>query len=324
MSRIILQPAGNGDAKEHFIDTIENSVSLDRIKPFVSEDILNKLKGLYKNNLVPVWGVTPGEKNINKGKWEKVLPGDIALFSRNKIIFASATVAFTIHNRELALDLWKTNPKGQTWEYIYFLDEVNNQNIPSSVFNNSADYKKNYVIQGFNVLDQEKSTKIMHLLNLQSEMYFPEVSREDYFRVIAEPAPDMPLDKAGQSKLRTEQSFLRNNLFKNNKTFKCGICGKEFPRNFLVAAHIKKRANCTDEERRDFDHIIMPMCKFGCDELYEKGYIAIDEGKVVISNSKYGTVPIDEYLKKVVGKSCNYWKPQTKKYFLWHKNLHIN
>lgn len=324
MSKIILQPAGDGDAREHFIDTIEHPVSLDRIKPYVSQEIYTKLKNLYPNSFVPVWGVTPGHKEVNKRKWERVESGDIALFSRDKVIFASATVAFTTHNKKLALNLWQTNPEGETWEYIYFLDEITNQYIPYEHFNRAVGYKENNIIQGFNVLDSEKSLKVAQLLDLKSEIYFPEVSKEDYFKAVSEPSPEEPLDRVSQTKARIEQAYLRNNLFSGKKNGICGICNKEFPVNFLVAAHIKKRADCTETERRDYKNIIMPMCKFGCDELYEKGYIYIEKGKVVASLNKYITPRIKDYLDEIININCSYWAKATEKYFSWHSNLHKN
>ena len=49
----------------------------------------------------------------------------------------------------------------------------------------------------------------------------------------------------------------------------------------LVAAHIKKRAACSLEEKKDYKSIVMPMCSFGCDYLYERGYIAVSDGKII-------------------------------------------
>jgi len=323
MNRIILQPAGDRDAEKHYIDTIANPVALTTIKSFVAEEIFNKLTNLFKDDFVPVWGVTPGAKDVNKNKWLRVEPGDIALFSRDKVIFASATVAFTIHNKALATKLWQTNKEGETWEYIYFLDEVMQQHIPYELFNQAAGYRKNNIIRGFNVLDEEKSIQIMNILDLHSETYYPEIPKEEYFKSISEPNPETPLDKIGQVKGRTEQAFLRNVLFNGKKVSNCGICGKEYPISFLVAAHIKKRAECSEEEKRDYKNIIMPMCRFGCDELYEKGYIAIDNGIVVDTKSKYKTNAISDYLDSIIGLKCSYWSDTTKLYFHWHKNLNI-
>lgn len=61
----------------------------------------------------------------------------------------------------------------------------------------------------------------------------------------------------------------------------CGICNKEYPINLLITAHIKKQTHCTFEEKLDYKNIVMPMCKMGCDDLYEKGYIFIRDGKVM-------------------------------------------
>lgn len=122
MSKIILQPAGDPDATQHYVDTIDNPVSIERISKYVSKEIVDRLKEQHKNGKVPVWGVTPGQREVNRRKWERVTPGDIVLFSRKNQIFASATIAFTTHNNDLAIELWKTNAEGETWEYIYFLD----------------------------------------------------------------------------------------------------------------------------------------------------------------------------------------------------------
>ena len=59
-----------------------------------------------------------------------------------------------------------------------------------------------------------------------------------------------------------------------------------------MAAHIKKRSFSSTEEKLDYKNIVMPMCKFGCDELYEKGYIIIKDGQVVINKT-----PITESIK---------------------------
>jgi hypothetical protein len=44
-----------------------------------------------------------------------------------------------------------------------------------------------------------------------------------------------------------------------------------------VAAHVKQRAACTSAERLDIPAIAIPACKFGCDALYEAGYVMVDE-----------------------------------------------
>jgi hypothetical protein len=40
------------------------------------------------------------------------------------------------------------------------------------------------------------------------------------------------------------------------------------PRDLAVAAHIKRRADCSEEERPDVQNIAMVSCRLGCDALF--------------------------------------------------------
>ena len=172
MNSVILQPAGNKDARQHYVDTIDNPVSIDRISQFLDSNDFNIIKNIYKVSAY-VWGVTPGKKLINHKKWENINRGDVCLFSRSGHIFSSGVVTHKIHNKDLALDLWKTDDNGNTWEYIFFLDEIANHNISYKEFNEVVGYNPNFVIQGFNILDHIKSDKVLQAYNLKSKIYFP-------------------------------------------------------------------------------------------------------------------------------------------------------
>ncbi|WP_051186035.1 hypothetical protein [Neobacillus bataviensis] len=62
MSRVILQPTGNKDAREHYVDTLLAPVRISRIKPFVTQAEFDHLSEIYPNGEVPTWGVTTGVK----------------------------------------------------------------------------------------------------------------------------------------------------------------------------------------------------------------------------------------------------------------------
>jgi hypothetical protein len=98
-------------------------------------------------------------------------------------------------------------------------------------------------------------------------------------------------DSSRESFERNEQQILREYLFENLAECECAICGEIFSVSALVAAHKKKRAICTDLERTDLS-IVFPLCKFGCDYLYEEGLIRVVGGKlkaVVSSNDNIET-----------------------------------
>ncbi|WP_421663698.1 HNH endonuclease [Lysinibacillus telephonicus] len=319
-SRVILQPTGNKDAREHYVDTLLRPVDILRIKPFVSQKEFNHLKELYPSGLVPTWGVTAGVNNVNANKWSKIQPADVTFFSANKVLYSYGFVTYKIHNKPLAQNLWGFNSNGETWEYIYFLDQIREHDIPISLFNKIVGYSEKYLVQGFTVLNEDKSNALLGYFDLESEIAIQPVSGDEYKEIIESFDLDT-LDIDGKSKSRAEQAFLRKALFENKTIGTCGICGKEYPISFLVAAHIKKRSFCTNEEKLDYKNIVMPMCKFGCDDLFEKGYITVNNGKIIVNN-KIITEPLSSYLNEIKGRECEYWNESTNKYFEWHRNHH--
>ena len=65
----------------------------------------------------------------------------------------------------------------------------------------------------------------------------------------------------------------------------CAICHRTFPVDLMVAAHIKPRSKCSTSERKN-PNIVMPVCKVGCDDFFEKGYIKVGKDGVVQINDK--------------------------------------
>lgn len=319
MSKIILQPSGNKDARDHYVDTIENEVSLERIKPHISEDDYKVLNYIYPSGGCKIWGVTDGGSNLTK--WKRIGEGDVTLFSRQGYIYASAVTTFKLHSKSLAASLWNYNSKGQTWEYIYFLDEVKSHKISYLEFNQAVGYSDKFVIQGFSVLDREKSAKVLKAFDLYSDTYFETISEEDYQDVV-EKLQQLELTEVETvSTRRLEQGYLKKILFGNLNTGTCSCCKKELPISFLVTAHIKKRAYCSIEERLD-KNIVMPMCKLGCDEIYEKGYISVLEGKFIELKDSPSTEELRSYIQGVVGNKCDYYNDKTKNFFKWHRKHH--
>lgn len=124
-------------------------------------------------------------------------------------------------------------------------------------------------------------------------------------------------DNSSVSSQRNEQSVLRDYLFPNDTFYDCGICDMAFPKSALVVAHKKKRSHCSEEERLDLD-LIMPMCRMGCDFLYENGYITINNGYVEI-HTREASGKINEYLKKLEGKVISEQWKKGNKYFNFHR-----
>lgn len=135
---------------------------------------------------------------------------------------------------------------------------------------------------------------------------------------LEEISKDVDLDSDSISKRRKEQSFLRAHLLDGSPIGVCLICGQDVPETLLVAAHIKKRAACSSVERLDFDNVAGLMCKFGCDDLFEKGFLFVRAGVIEI-NVKRSTTPfVRSRLSELTGLSVSNWTG-SKRYYEWHQ-----
>ncbi|KAH0536318.1 hypothetical protein GP486_008893, partial [Trichoglossum hirsutum] len=128
-------------------------------------------------------------------------------------------------------------------------------------------------------------------------------------------------DKKAVENQRLEQDILTALLHEGKKTNTCAFCGRSFPVSFLITAHIKKRSHCSHEERID-RRIVMPLCNMGCDQLYERGYLSVREGKVVPLRQTPTSGDMKRYLDEVIDNECLYFSDQTRLFFEWHWDFH--
>jgi hypothetical protein len=270
---------------------------------------------------VAVWGVTEGKKGQNKTKWKRLQTGDIALLYKKKKIFNKSRISLCIHNEDLAKNLWKTNSEGKTWEYIYFLDQLQDIDLSIEHFNEAIGYKPNYIIQGFNVLEEEKANVIAELLGetgrsidiTEENTSFKEIQA----KIDALEITDLP----SSTKARQESQLFRKYLFGKSKQSICDICGRSLPSHLLVAAHIKPRSDCTEQEKRDLN-VVFRACKLGCDELFEKSYLIVDDRGVIVGtdNLKKSTQSLRDYAANLIDKKCVAFNENNQQYFLWRSH----
>lgn len=315
MPSVITQPTGDKNAREHYVDTIENNVDLKTILPYLSEHDKTELSGIYPDGNIKLWGVT--SVGSNKTKWEKIRKGDITLFSRDKRIYASAVTTFKFSNQLLANFLWGVNKNGETWENIYTVSELRSLNIPYLSFNKAVGYKENFVIQGFNVLSQEISDKFLTQFPIESVSIYDNISNEEYGSLLE----DITItDKKSLSHSRVEQGYLRKILFGNRLNANCACCHSNYPTEFLTTAHIKKRSLCSKEERLN-PKVVMPMCNFGCDQLFEKGFISVGQDGKFFQKKECFSPSIKNYINDIIGRNCSFYCGESELFFKWHREF---
>lgn len=119
---------------------------------------------------------------------------------------------------------------------------------------------------------------------------------------------------------RREQTRLRDFLLSHGEEARCCLCGHALPPDLLVAAHLKRRAECSEAERLDFN-VVRLMCTLGCDGLYERGYLTVTAGKVAL------TQRIQPELQTRISHLADRYVPDWERsapYFSWHAARHLS
>lgn len=185
------------------------------------------------------------------------------------------------------------------------------------------------MIQGFGVHDEAQASAIYELLELSEPEAVEGASlgpsrtstKLSSLEALQRLAQLQQTDKAGKRAARQEAGIFRSYLLPNGHLVQCAICGEIYPSGFLVAAHIKPRASCTDPERRDLG-VVMPACKFGCDELFERGYIYVDEQGIIRAgeNATGAGGSLKSRVQDLTDKACLIFKVGVNDhYFEWHR-----
>ncbi len=146
--------AGNQEARKHLHDTIENPIDFNEIEEFFGNDDKEQLRRIDKENRLYAWGAIPGKNNTKL--WEKLNPGDYVLCVYDNTYHYIAKVLYKVRNKQCAEKLWGHDPKGQTWELMYFLSKPEKIEIPISRL--SCYLNKRYM--GFTKISEDKIRSI--------------------------------------------------------------------------------------------------------------------------------------------------------------------
>lgn len=283
------------------------------------------LQAVSESGNVLLWGATPGERDQHVTKWERIRAGDYVFFSRSGEIFCRAVVTSVLRNRPLAEAIWGTtesrNGRRMSWELMFSIDAPVSLSMPYESLNRIIGRKPGSVVQEFNVLTQQASEALLQALGLGDSDYAAPPSFEEYEEAVLTPAFER-LERDVVSRQRLEQRLLRKVLLKGARDAECELCGRTFPVEFLTAAHIKRRAACSDAEKRDLANIAMLNCRFGCDELWGRGMISVNEiGALVYSPLLDPKSSPAEYVRTfLAGRSVPRWhdNERSRIYFASH------
>lgn len=120
-------------------------------------------------------------------------------------------------------------------------------------------------------------------------------------------------DRLGIAKYRVEQPMVRRRKLNGRDEAECDLCGALMPKNFLVAAHIKRRQSTSDSERRDLNNIML-ACTFGCDSAFEHGALRVDGvGRLYVADS--ASTAVGARLMHLAGRRASCFNNANRKYF---------
>ena len=166
MAQIIVQPTGSPSARAHYRDTIASPVVFADFEAVAGPN-LSELQRAFPNGKAAIWGVVSGPQNITK--WNRIEVGDLVLFAAKKRLFARGVVRLKFRNEAFSEALWGRDDAGRTWEYMYAIDDVRTLDLTYLDLNRAVGYKDNNPFQGFLVLDSEKSSMVLGLLDLDGQ-----------------------------------------------------------------------------------------------------------------------------------------------------------
>jgi hypothetical protein len=158
MSNVFLlyMPPGNMNAMVHYEDTIKNRVPVGRISRFLSDNLKAQLNSVFGNGSVAVWGSQAGP--ANRGKFERMSPGDDILIVEGSSIKLIGKIAGKVESKELSDELWRplTPQSGTSWELIYFIANPREINVPFAEFCQLFGFQPHYQLRGFTSVAPER------------------------------------------------------------------------------------------------------------------------------------------------------------------------
>jgi len=312
---VVYQPCSDKVARKNLQTTILNPVSFSEIADLLEPELRAELDMVYPDGKLFIWGLA---SPVTRNTWLNLQSGDTVIFNTETIITVSACFTHRSHNRNLALKLWgwEDADAKTTWENIYFVTDVRHHAIPFKDIQTHINYKRDRPFFRYNEL---QSVAIFERFpELDHDYYSSNLNLEDVRQEIQKQLTDGTANRP----TRLEHKYIVRHLFQGKLISRCSICHNEYPRHLLVAAHIKKRSACRPEEKLDIENIALPMCRLGCDPLFEHGYISVSNGKVVKHPSREMTGAIAIYVESVLGNQVKEWGKVNRKYFDWHLNAH--
>lgn len=317
---LVLQPAG-ATAQKNLERSVLSPVNREDWEPLLTSVDIAVLDREHPTGRVPMWGTTIGVRGQMQRKWDRMQHGDLVLFLKENQAYLAATVTHKWESAELANRLWApklTDSGPLSWQLMFSFTKPRPVNISYAKMAERAEIGGNLATRSFNVYGSPISGQVASLLDVDERALLRPLTDTSIAGLVRK---FDAVDAEVRTMRRLEQPYLRDILMPGS-TDRCALCSRQMDVGFLVAAHIKKRALCTFEEKTDVPAVAMPACRFGCDELFERGFIWVDSnGKIQRSNHLKDDTAKKYWQQHLKGRTVWDWESRlaSHKYFEAHR-----
>ena len=122
MPQIFVFTAGNPEARQHLLDSIQNPIDKAVVLDTFAAADRKKLERIQaEGNGFYAWGAVSGLRNTPT--WETMERGDYVLCVYDSTYRYVARVLAKYENERFARRVWGDDEDGKTWKYMYFLTE---------------------------------------------------------------------------------------------------------------------------------------------------------------------------------------------------------
>lgn len=292
MSKLVLQPAVGRPAPDNVKKSLASHLDL-AVLPLSAAERESLLIAAGEGDVF-AWGCK------HEIAWRHMEPGDLTLFmTESGTIRYKGVIIGTLKSTTLAAAIW--GKASEDFEFIYFLTGVEKCNFQRTEVNKKLQSTETPTADAWMsvryVHDQAASDRVFQLVGKPN--FSTDATGEPRDVVGLELAD--AIDGKRLATFRKEHETLKNHLFKGKLAAQCAVCGESYPRQFLITAHLKKRSKCTAQERINPD-VVLPMCTFGCDALYERGYLSLSsKTNLVLPTTKTANVNATVVHKRLLG-----------------------
>ena len=131
-----------------------------------------------------------------------------------------------------------------------------------------------------------------------------------------------PTDGFRVTRFRREQPKLRKQLL-TGSSGECALCGRNLPVELIEVGHIKRRTDSDKIARLDFNNV-MRVCTFGCEKLFENGYVIVDATGIIREGKPSPSPDLSTFLSGLVERRCTSFGPESSVYFEAHRQRFSN